>query len=105
MVKMLIIIHFNILHLSYQVGLKKIRIITVINHPFECNIIYLIENKGIFLVGGDSKDIIIYRNDNYECIQTIKNAHDDNIKGFIQLKDCLIASYSNDETIKIWNIE
>ena len=79
------------------------KIIKEINHPFQCWVIYLIEDKGIFLVGGDSKDIIIYRNDNYECILTIKDAHNENIKGFIELKDGSIASFSNDKTIKIWS--
>ena len=73
-----------------------------INNPFECYSISLIDDKGIFLVGGH-KDIIIYRNDNYESIQTIQNAHDDNINGFIELKDGSIASYSYDKKIKIWN--
>ena len=50
-----------------------------------------------------SNDIRIYRNDNYECIQEIKDAHNDTINGFIELKDGSIASFSNDETIKIWS--
>ena len=45
---------------------------------------------------------MIYRNDNYECIQTIKNAHDDNINGFVELNDETIISYSFDNKIKIW---
>ena len=65
--------------------------------------IRLSENKGIFLVGGESKNIRIYRNDNYECIQEIKDAHNNDIKGFIELKDGSIASFSDDETIKIWS--
>ncbi len=69
----------------------------------ECWGISLIQDKGIFLVGGRSKKIRIYRNDNYEYIQVIKDAHNDYIKGFIELKDGSIASFSNDETIKIWN--
>jgi len=36
-------------------------------------------------------------------MQTIQNAHDDNINGFIELKDDSIASYSYDKKIKIWN--
>ena len=84
------------------ISILKKEIIKVINHPFECCVIYLIEDKGIFLVGGKSKDIIIYRNDNYECIQTIKNAHDDVIN-LIELKNKLIASSSNDKTLKIWS--
>ena len=65
--------------------------------------ITLIEDKGIFLVGGDSKNIRIYRNDNYECIQEIKDAHNDYINGFVELKDGSIASFSFVKTIKIWS--
>ena len=65
--------------------------------------IRLIEDKGIFLIGGKSNDIRIYRNDNYECIQIIQNAHDDYIFGFVELKDGSILSYSYDKKIKIWN--
>ena len=60
--------------------------------------------RGIFLVGGYSKDIRIYRNDNYECIQEIKDAHNDSIRGFIELKDGSIASFSFDQTINIWSV-
>ena len=84
------------------ISISNLNIIKEINNPFECAGITLIEDKGIFIVGGRSKDIRIYRNDNYECIQTIQNAHDDNILGFIELKDCSIASFSNDKRIKIW---
>ena len=66
--------------------------------------ISLIEDKGIFLVGGESNDIRIYRNDNYKCIQEIKDAHNDSILGFIELKDGSIASFSFDKTIKIKSI-
>ena len=81
--------------------LKK-EIIKVINHSFECKAIYLIEDKGIFLVGGVSKDIMIYRNDNYECIQTIKDAHDNNIYDFIELKHGSIISCSY-KIMEIWS--
>ena len=77
-------------------------IIKKINIPFQCWGIQLIEDKGLFLIGGWKKDIMIYRNDNYECIQTIKNAHDDNINGFVELNDETIISYSFDNKIKIW---
>ena len=66
--------------------------------------ITLIEDKGIFLVGGESKDIRIYRNDNYECIQTIKQAHNNSIVGFNQLKNGKIISYGLDSYIKIWSL-
>ena len=84
------------------ISLLNLNIIKQINNPFYCWGITLIEDKGIFIVGGFSKDIRIYRNDNYECIQIIQNAHDDNILGFIELKDCSIASFSFDKRIKIW---
>ena len=87
------------------ISISKKEIIKEINNLFKCWGICLIEDKGIFLVGGKSNDIRIYRNDNYECIQTIKDAHNNEIIGFIELKDGTIASYSDDKRIKIWNIE
>ena len=46
---------------------------------------------------------MIYRNDNYECIRVIQNAHDTDIRGFVELKDGSIISYSYDKKIKKWN--
>ena len=85
------------------ISISKKEIIKTIHNPFRCFWISLIEDKGIFLVGGYSNDIRIYRNDNYECIQEIKDAHNDEIYGFIELKDGSIASFSEDATIKIWS--
>ena len=85
------------------ISISKKKIIKTIENPFRCWGISLIEDKGIFLVGGDSNDIRIYRNDNYECIQEIKDAHNKSINGFIELKDGSIASFSVDQTIKIWS--
>ena len=56
---------------------------------------FLVEGKKIF-------NLRIFINDTYECIQSIENAHDDNIFGFVELKDGRIASYSDDAKIKIW---
>ena len=92
-----IIIGGNIDGIMKIISISKKEIIKEINNTFQCWGIYLIEDKGIFLIGGRSKDIRIYRNDNYECIQTIKDAHNENIKGFIELKDVTIASFSNDK--------
>ena len=85
------------------ISISKKEIIKTIHNPFTCCGISLIEDKGIFLVGGESNDIRIYRNDNYECIQEIKDAHNEDINGFIELKDGSIASFSDDQTIKIWS--
>ena len=87
------------------ISISKKEIIKEINNTFQCWGIYLIEDKGIFLSGGRSGDIRIYRNDNYECIQIIKDAHNNDIRGFRELKDYFIVSYSYDKSIKIWNIE
>ena len=45
---------------------------------------------------------MIYKNDNYECIQIIKDAHDNNIYDFIELKHGSIISCSN-KILKIWS--
>ena len=58
------------------------------------------QNKGIFLLGGKWGSIYVYRIDNFELIQTIKNAHNSYIIGFFELQDGQIASYSEKE-IKI----
>ena len=86
----------NIISISKKIILKNIKI------SFVCFGIKNIENKGIFFVGGGEKDIIIFRNDNYECIKIIKNAHNKGINGFIELNDESILSYSNDGFISVW---
>ncbi len=98
-----IIVQGNNINTLKVISLLNKKIIKVINIPFLCFGIYLIEDKGIFLVGGRNKDIMVYRNDNYECIQIIQNAHDDSILGFIELKDGTIISYSSDKKIKVWS--
>ena len=72
--------------------------------PFQCNGIINIKEKGIFLIGGWSNDILIYRNDNYKHLSRIKNAHYNYILGFCQLKNGLVLSFSGDSTMKIWSI-
>ena len=64
------------------------RITKEINNSFLCYSISLIDDKGIFFVG--DKDIIIYKNDNYESIQNIKNTHYYYIKIFIKIKKRII---------------
>ncbi len=87
----------NIISLFKKIKIKEIKI------PFDCFGIKIIEDKKIFFVGGESKDILIFRNDNYECIQIIKNAHDSDIGGFVELKNNYICSFSNDNSIKVWS--
>ena len=98
-----LIIQGNIENTLKVISISKKIIIQDINNPFLTYGIILIEDKGIFLIGGLSKDIRVYRSDNYECIQTIKNAHNNNIFGFVELKDGTIASFSWENDITIWS--
>ena len=43
----------------------------------------IIEEKGIFLIGGKNNEIRIYRNDNYEYIKIIKNLNNGIIASFM----------------------
>ena len=86
------------------ISISKKSIIKEIKISFNCIGITIIKEKRIFLVGGSNEDIKIYNNNNYQCIQTIKNAHKDYINGFIELKNGLIASFSDDGLINIWSL-
>ena len=86
------------------ISISQKKKINEFNIQFKCWGIFSIENKRIFLIRGKSKDIKIYRSDNYECIQTIKNAHHDYILGFIQLNNGNIVSYGWDTIFKIWSL-
>ena len=85
------------------ISISKKEVIKEINLSFSCNGIILIEDKDVILVCGNSNDIKIYRNDNYEYFQTITDAHSDDICGFIQLNNGTIASFGRDKEIKIWS--
>ena len=64
--------------------------------------LFFIKEKDLILVGGNSKDILIYYKDNYQLIKKIENAHNKDINGFIQLNNGNILSYSDDRQIKSW---
>ena len=85
------------------ISINERKIIKNIGNDFICWGIGVIEDKGIFLIGGQSKVIKIYNSNNYECIQSINDAHSQgNIKGFNKLNNENIISFSTDKTIKIW---
>ena len=71
--------------------------------------IFSIYHRKIFLIGGLTEQgetsIKIFRNHNYECIQTIKKPHNFLINNFIELKNGLIASYGWDGIINIWSFK
>ena len=85
------------------ISISEKKIIKKIDIPFQCNGIIIIKEKGIFLIGGLSNDIMIYRINDYENIEIIKNAHNDFIIGFNRFRDNLFVSFSKDKTIKIWS--
>ena len=84
------------------ISLLKKKIIKIIKLSFECNGIKTIKEKNVFLVG-KVYNIVIFRYDNYECIDIIKDAHLSHITGFIEFKNDLIGSYSSDGKIIIWS--
>ena len=46
----------------------KKKIIKEIDNNFECYGICVLRNKGFFLICSYSRDIKIYRNDNFNCV-------------------------------------
>ncbi len=86
------------------ISIKEKKIIESINIPFRCNGIMAIKEKGIFLMGGWGNDIQIYGSDNYKCLSTQSNAHNNYIVGLCELKNGLVLSFSGDTTMKIWSI-
>ena len=72
---------------------------------FQCYAICIIKEKGIFLIGGESKDIKIYKFDNFNVIHTIKNIDNEMIFGLTTLKDGSVASYGMDKKIKLFNVK
>ena len=120
-----LIINFSNINCGYKNALKRIdenkiilggKFLTIfsidekknilkIKLPFTCIGMEIIKNKNLILIGGGSEDILIYEMENYEYIQIIKKAHDDNIDGFIQKNNNRIISYSNDGKIKLWKFD
>ena len=56
----------------------------------------------MILIGGESNNIIIYRSDNFDFIQIIKDIHNDWIYGITKLNNGLIITYGCDKIIKVW---
>ena len=84
------------------ISIKNRSIIKSINNFFGCLGICVLDNE-FFLIGGMSNNIKVYKN--YECVQEINQSHRNWIFGFIKLKNNLIASYSQDGTVKIWSFQ
>ena len=84
------------------ISISQQNIIHTILIPFQCLGIRTIYDKGIFFVGGYGKDLLIFRCDNYEMVQKVKNAHIKYIEGITELSNGLIATHGWDYNIKIW---
>ena len=65
-----------------------------------------LKNKNIACSFDNDKTlkIIKIKNNNYEDIQTIKNAHNDNISKIIELKNEKLITFSYDSSFKIWEL-
>ncbi len=85
------------------ISINERKIIKEIKNGFLCLTICVLENKQLFLTGGFSREIKIYKTNNYECIQIINEAHNDEIYGINKLKNHFIVSYGEDIKIKIWS--
>ena len=113
-----LIIHFEEAKCIFENGLKRINddkiivsgfiisiskqlIIKQINNLFWGKEIYVIEDKGVFLVG-ENINLKIYRSDNYELIQNITNTYENEINGLIQLNNHTIVSYSKSGKVQVW---
>lgn len=85
------------------ISISQKNVIKQISLDFDFIGILSIKKKGIFMVGGVGQTIKIFRSDNYALHQKINNAHSNKIIGFAELQNDLVASYSDDNLIKIWS--
>ena len=77
------------------ISISKMKILWQIENFLSYYGFKLIKNKRMFLFEGKKTfNLRIFINDTYECIQSIENAHDDNIFGFVKLNDRKFASFS-----------
>ena len=84
------------------ISIEKFEILFIIDFINECFSIEVFNNFGIFLIGKEN-NIIVFNSNSYNIIQIYNDAHNDNINGFVQLKNGDILSFSNDETMKVWS--
>ena len=90
----------NISIISY----KDKKVVHNIDNIFQCFCICVVKAKDVFLVGGKSENIKIYKISTYQCIDTIEQIHNNYIRGIINLTDGSIASFSDDKTIKVYKL-
>ena len=87
------------------ISISQMKIIQKIKNQFLYLGICSLNNKNIILCVGESKDIIIYKNnDDYKFLGKIVNTNNQNIRGIFTINNDLICTYSNDKIIKIFKI-
>ena len=86
----------------FHIKIKKI--VHNIDNVFQCFCIYIIKKQNIFLIGGKSENIKIYNINDYKGIGIIEGIHNNFIRGIINLNDDSIASFSDDKSIKVYNL-
>ena len=84
------------------VDISQKKLIKEINNEFYVFGIYLMEEKGVFLVGGGS-GIAVYRIDNFKKLQHVEYEND--ISGFFPMKDEVIATFGDNGKIQTWKFE
>ena len=91
---------------------KKVKIISLItlsviysiDNEFKCWGILNIRDKNVFLIGGISLNIKIYNSSDYKLMYNIEKCHKDSINGITLLNKGFIATYSDDNFIKVWEL-
>ena len=84
------------------ISISQMKVLKNINNIKLTNNYKSIEDKGLFITTNNT-DIIVYRTDNFDIIQIIKDAHNNNkIEGFIYLNNGSIATTTGKE-VKLWS--
>lgn len=84
------------------VDISQKKLVKEIDNHFYVFGLYLMKEKGIFLVGG-SNGISVYRIDNFKKLQHVKYKND--ISGFFPMKDEFIGTFGDNGKIQIWKFE
>ena len=86
------------------ISISNMNVIQTFDNNSWCYGILFVKNKNLILCGGN-KEIKIYTyENNFENVQIIQNAHDDNINGLILYEKDKIISFSDDGKIKLWSL-
>ncbi len=88
-------------NILFIIDINKNEIIKEVYNNFLCYGIFIMDYKGLFLTSGLSSYINVFNIKDYKC-EKILDLKEEKIFGFLQLKNNLLLSYSNNFTI--WNL-